>query len=194
MKAIGAALALPLVMAEWLSAGRHSRVIIDDQQRVLWHNPNFSDFLSRSRALKMDRDVIVLSNKREQTALADFMRSESEQQMVIWLSDGSGQPQAVLQGQRLQTPMVSMAFGLRIADGDDYLAADYHDFDKFFGLTRQEAAICRLKLQGKTVQDIVESEGKSNDTVRFHIRNIYRKVGVSSREELFANLRHFLFN
>lgn len=147
-----------------------------------------------TRAIRLERDVLVLTSKKESTALADFIRDETVPVTVIWLNDEADQNRWVLQAQRIKVPSVPLAFGLRIADGKGFLEGDYHAFESFFGFTRQETAICRLKLQGLTVQDIVETEGKSHDTVRFHIRNIYRKVGVSSREELFANLRHFLFS
>lgn len=193
MKTINAALALPLVLAEWLSAGRHARLICDEQQRIAWHNDRFEELLVSTRIVKVDRDHFTLANKKEQATLTDFMRSEGEQLLVMWLADEGRHPDWVLQGQRIHAPMVPTAFGLRIANYVDFLASDYHAFESFFGLTRQEAAICRFILHGKTVQDIVDSNGKSEDTVRFHIRNIYRKVGVSSREKLLAHLRHFQF-
>lgn len=159
-------------MAEWLSTGRHARAICDNQQRILWHNSNFDELLQRTGSLKVERDILSLVHKKEQAALSDFLHDERAHTTVIWLSDWAGQARWVLQGQRIQAPAVPTAFGLRIADNTDFLASDFHNFESFFGLTRQEATICRLELQGKTVQDIVECEGKSHDTVRFHIRNI----------------------
>lgn len=65
---------------------------------------------------------------------------------------------------------------------------------KAFGVGAFAEPRCRLLLQGHTVQEIVEAGSKSPDTIRFHIRNIYQKIGVSSREALFARLRPFLFD
>jgi len=186
-------LMLPLVLSGWLSLGRHGRLICDEQQKVLWHNDQLAQFLPATRAFRIDRDLITITGKKEQTAFQDFIRSGNAD-IVLWLKDENDRPLWALQIQRIMTPGVPTCFGIRFAQTDDFLAADFRHFETFFNLTKQEALICRRKLEGKTVQDIVEIEGKSFDTVRFHIRNIYRKVGVSSREELFANLRLFLFN
>lgn len=55
-----------------------------------------------------------------------------------------------------------------------------------FGLTRTEQRIVARLLQAKDVAEIAALESCAPDTVRTHTRNVYRKLGVSSRSELFA--------
>lgn len=50
-----------------------------------------------------------------------------------------------------------------------------------FGLTRAEAAVLALLVQGLTNKAIAERLYVSVNTVKTHMRNIYRKLGVSSR-------------
>jgi len=189
-----AALALPLILAEWLSTGPHARVICDENQKILWHNWNFKVLLNCGNTVKPDREAFMLTGSREQSALSEFMGKTSPQDTVIWTNDPNGVSKSVLQCQRIDTPIFASAFGIRIADGAISLAEEFRHFESYFNFTKQEAKICRLMLGGRTVQVIVDLEGKSSDTVRFHIRNIYVKVGVSSREALFANLQHFMFS
>lgn len=100
----------------------------------------------------------------------------------------------VLQCRRLEVPRFGSAFGLRFMNASKSLERDFLHFEQTFGMTRQESAICRMLLQGHTVQEIVDAVSKSPDTIRFHVRNIYQKIGVSSREALFASLLPFFFD
>jgi DNA-binding NarL/FixJ family response regulator len=53
-------------------------------------------------------------------------------------------------------------------------------------LTRREAEVLPLLAQGATNRQIAVALGVGVETVRTHARNIYRKLGVSSRSELVA--------
>lgn len=191
---LGLALALPLLLAEWLSASSNPRLICDAQGRVLWHCPNLARWLEGGGAIKLERDCLTLVDKRAQAALTEFLLDPCRPDTAIGFEDGGAGNRSVLQCRRLQVPRCPAAFGLRILSGSRGIEGDFRHFEEDFGLTRQEAAICRLLLHGQTVQDIVESEGRSPDTVRFHVRNVYQKIGVSSREALFAALLPYLFD
>lgn len=186
-------LVLPLIMEEWLSSSRNPSVICDAQQRVLWHSANLLGFLDHVTCIKLDRDSLVLADKRAQAALSRFIQSPDMPTSVIALEGERQTARSILQCRRLGAGSNVNVFGLRIINDDNYRESAVLHFEEYFNLTRQEALICRDLLRGKTVQEIVETTGKSSDTVRFHIRNIYIKIDVSSREALFAKLRLFLF-
>jgi DNA-binding CsgD family transcriptional regulator len=61
--------------------------------------------------------------------------------------------------------------------------------DKVFRLTASEHRILMLMLDGLTAEELSQRLGSSLDTVRTHIRNIYGKLKVTSREGLFSRLR-----
>ncbi|MFN3815124.1 helix-turn-helix transcriptional regulator [Brevundimonas sp.] len=65
------------------------------------------------------------------------------------------------------------------------------DFAPYFDLTRSEAAIVKRLVDGQTPAAVAEQLGLSIETVRTHIRRIYNKLGVSSREQLFAAVASF---
>lgn len=191
---IGLALAMPQLLAEWLSAGCNPRVICDAQQSVLWHCPNLGPWLDQASSIKLERDHLTLNDKRAQTALTEFMLDPRKPDTAIGFEDEKLARRVILQCRRLEVPRFAAAFGLRILADKGGLERNFLHFEQNFGMTRQESAICRMLLQGRTVQEIVDAGSKSPDTIRFHIRNIYQKIGVSSREALFARLRPFLFD
>ena len=55
-------------------------------------------------------------------------------------------------------------------------------------LTRREAEVLSLLQQGRSNAQIALALHVGVETIRTHARNIYRKLGVSSRRELFAPL------
>jgi DNA-binding CsgD family transcriptional regulator len=55
-------------------------------------------------------------------------------------------------------------------------------------LTAREKEICKLFLTELTFKEIASALGISNSGVAFHSQNIYRKLGIQSRTELFVKL------
>ena len=51
-------------------------------------------------------------------------------------------------------------------------------------LTPKEKQVFRLYLEGKHAKEIVEIMGFTNNALKYHNKNIYSKLGVSSRKEL----------
>ncbi len=60
--------------------------------------------------------------------------------------------------------------------------------DRFdsLNLTPREKEIAALLLQGLTIKQIAVSLDIAFDTAKYHIRNLYKKLGIGSRPELFA--------
>ena len=57
-----------------------------------------------------------------------------------------------------------------------------------YGLTPRESEVIVLLAYGRTLSIIARDLQIAKGTARTHIENIYRKLGVSSREELFKLL------
>lgn len=53
-----------------------------------------------------------------------------------------------------------------------------------FDLTRREEEVLALLLQGRTRSEVARELFVSGDTVKTHIRNLYRKTGVAGKDEL----------
>lgn len=69
--------------------------------------------------------------------------------------------------------------------------ARYADFSRAFGFTAAEYQIVKMLVSGQTADLIAERSGSSIGTVRSHIRSIYNKMDVSSREMMFHRLQPF---
>jgi len=65
-----------------------------------------------------------------------------------------------------------------------WAAAQPGPADGLAGLTNTEAGIAELVARGLTNRQIADQTFVSTHTVAFHLRQIYRKLGVTSRVEL----------
>ena len=52
------------------------------------------------------------------------------------------------------------------------------------GFTAREQEITRLLLEGKLIKECAYALGVSEHTIKFHAKNIYRKLGIGGRSEL----------
>ena len=64
------------------------------------------------------------------------------------------------------------------------------DFIKNFSITKREQEIIVELLNGKSNKELAEALFVSEKTIETHLANIYRKVGVKNRLELFSRLQN----
>ena len=64
------------------------------------------------------------------------------------------------------------------------------DFIKDFSITKREQEIIEALLHGKSNKELAEALFVSEKTIETHLANIYRKVGVKNRLELFSRLQN----
>ncbi len=57
-------------------------------------------------------------------------------------------------------------------------------------LTRREQQICRMASEGKSGKEIASVLAISPRTVKFHLTNVYRKLGISNQLELIVKFRN----
>jgi DNA-binding CsgD family transcriptional regulator len=61
--------------------------------------------------------------------------------------------------------------------------------EPFDALTRTERAVCEAVLRGRTYKQIATERGVEPKTVRQHMSHAYRKLGLSSRDQLLRKFR-----
>lgn len=191
---INSGLALGSILSRWLSTGTHARVIFDANYQVIWANEQFLRSKDDYNFWSTERGFFKFIKKKYQSKLEEIVDNFDNLDGFLIASDPDDSRNFAIQVQRIECDRMIDHFGLRIAVYDDYLAPNFKHFQNIYHLTNREVEICYLLLAGKNVPEIATQEDTSQDTVRFHIRNIYMKMNISSREEFFANLRHFLFS
>ena len=83
-------------------------------------------------------------------------------------------------------PWAAQASAELAASGETARRRDATTLDE---LTPQEIQIARQLADGKTTREAAAAIFLSPKTVEYHLRNVYRKLGINSREELAAALK-----
>lgn len=84
-----------------------------------------------------------------------------------------------------------MAFGVTLVSAEVARIRYWADISAVFPLTPSEQRIAKQLFEGLSIQEISEATGAKIETVRTHIRRIYQKTGVASREKLQSVLSPF---
>ena len=71
-----------------------------------------------------------------------------------------------------------------MVDPADRTSLDVQRVGTLLGLTRAESRIAVSLAQGRTIRDIAGETGRSPTTIRWHIRHIFAKLGVSRQVEV----------
>lgn len=97
----------------------------------------------------------------------------------------------ILEIDRLPTRSDRAAIMVAVHFSDGEGGHRWCDFGVVFGLTPAEERIARMLTGGENVEEIAAALLITIETARTHIRRIYNKVGVGSREQLSAILLPF---
>lgn len=182
---------LQTALEAWLMIDRRARMLVDRECSLLWSN---------RRARQLLEEASIFRNRGGRVTFADAGRAE-EFQSFVGNADGkgsvfcaynceAGRP-IVVHARELEIVQWQQTLGLSIHLPGEPLQSDFADYGEFFGLTPAEHRIVALILSGQTAEQIATHNGGSVGTVRTHIRNIYAKLDVSSREGLFSKILPF---
>lgn len=182
---MAAALAL-----NWIEHDLMPRVIVAEDLAVLWSNLAGRSLLAQKRDLEERGGILATVDRSKQPALVRFVTS-AEVAVSSWAFkrfDGDGH--LLFRAQRIDWRGGGM-FGVCFFGSGSEFQIRYADLDTIFGLTRAEHRVLLDMLEGMEADRLSEIHSVSIETTRTHIRNIYAKLQVRSREGLFHRLRPY---
>lgn len=183
------------VAITWLEHAVTPLALLTENQRLLWANAGAQELMARY-ALRVDALGYVKSEVRETNLKVQSVRRQvydALQQRGSW-KNGSVMltfPEIADCRVQLQEMAVrdTVLIGCSILRGGQAI----HDLTANlaqYGLTKTERKVVAMLAQGSTAAEISRANGGSLLTVRTHIKRIYAKMNVNSREKMFARLTH----
>ncbi len=175
----------------WMGHDLMARLIVSDQLVVRWNNPAAKRLIDSVAGLDFAGDKLILQSSVLTDGLRSFVRASGQNttNLCLYVSDGElllctavelgGAPGERLTGLALRStaqPGLLASAALEIA----------------FRLTGAERRVVELMFVGQTAEEVSHKLGTSIGTVRVHIRHIYEKIQVSSREAMFHKLMPFV--
>ncbi|WP_257557407.1 helix-turn-helix transcriptional regulator [Sphingobium sp. CFD-2] len=184
------------IFASWVDADPIPHAIIDRSLRLHWQNRAATALLQHSSELQeQDGRLFALqpANHARLKLFAAHAGSDASSSMVILpVADDylilRGRPIGA-SGRGEQGEQIGiMFFSAKHFIDQSIVSGDVKDI---YRLTNGEYKILSAMMSGMNAEQISGNLEISLETVRTHIRRIYSKTGVRSREALFAQLQPF---
>ena len=174
----------------WLDRQPLPHVMLSKDLTILWVNAKAHTALTDKRDVQSCSSTFTAVHPSHQQDLHDFLIN-STSSLTSWSmprSDGDGR--VIFRALRLEETPSSIIAVTFFGSGSDFQPA-YAELERTFKLTRAQHGVLMDLLGGHDVDAIAQSRQVSVETVRTHIRVIYSKIGVNSREALFHILQPF---
>lgn len=178
---------LAQVALDWLVADVRPRIIVSTALRVRWFNRLALDYLKAQALVHVRAGEIVCKSAATHKLLSDFVCRLDGEVRTLALSDDTRRDVLLLRGWGMLHHGEHVAC-LELGCDREGFVPDYRDLQTVFGLTQAEHRVVLEMLAGKTVTIIAGKLNLSVGTVRTHVKRLYSKIGVTSREELLGRL------
>ena len=186
-----AALAIEELALTWLETDPVGRILVDDELRVLWSNGAAKRCFELDVDLELRDGLLATYNRNHQQGLNNFLANVEEELQTYCVPCEDRDGHFLFRARQVAAHSGHRYLGVTFHRSGRNFIARYADLREAFQLTPSELKILDQMLDGSTADEISSAVGLSIDTVRSHIRNIYTKVGVKSRERLFARLHAY---
>jgi DNA-binding CsgD family transcriptional regulator len=175
---------------QWVSMDLPDRILVDRQGKVLWCR------ILNAMMECDDDDTVSLKRVRVGGTLPTGLLTP------ILLAGTLAQPGqsrvALVERKDIRKNIVARVvplgqdktgpFGITVSSRQGFSSDTRMDLKRIWDLSPSESRILSLTFQGLTVHEVSDITALSVETVRTHIRHVYTKVGVNSRESLFATI------
>lgn len=175
-----------LYLSAWFDSFFAPSVIVTLDLQLVWMNGAGEKLLARGAPFCTVGDRLACADKTQTAELRAFVEGLNLS-TAIWACPNEAGGHLLVRGEGLRPTNAEPAAALIFVPADTapegYVWAD---LGEVFGLTRAEVAIVKRFVGGERADEMAEALGVTIETVRTHIRRIYNKLGINSREHLFS--------
>lgn len=171
----------------WNDENSGSHLVIEDNLRIRWISPCAEELIGRSEFVRIRQNRLSVGSFENTQLFRTLITTSNGEAVSLCLPDGydnhivcTAVALANEKGRRLTSVTVKLTVETPPFDGT-MLASAFH-------LTAAEKAIIEAMVAGKTAEQVSQERESSLGTVRVHIRHIYEKLSVNSREALFHKI------
>lgn len=175
---------------EWLDRDPAPRLILGRDLSIRWRNHSATAFLQDDPGICLGDDMLRVEGRANQERLVTFMATVVSGSLYLhweerddFLLFRAEHLPASIDGQTLAVTVSSRRWVEN--------TIRFSDLEVAFRLTPREVEIVTLLAQGNNVVSIGVHVDCAMETVRRHVKNIYTKIGVSTREELLNRVYPF---
>ena len=168
---------------------RVGRLLLGSHRRILWASHSVAVFLASGSPLRSNGGCLAANGRSNQTRLDALLEQagRDDRRHDAFLAHTEGEPATIIvQAKGCMGGEGRVALQLRDLRADTPL--ELPDFASLYGLTPCEQRTLSLILNGLSVTDVAAKLHKSVLTVRTHVKRAYAKLGIGTKEQLFATI------
>ncbi len=171
---------------------RKARLIVDRAMKLIWANGAAYDLLTQGSPIALaDNGSVIARQEQLRGRIEQAMRSPVEESLFMIEGGGDMGSDLLVRLERLPESGAKGHFGLQLIRHAPPPGGWSETLAGHFQLTRKQTEVLTRMISGESSEDIGKAMGISVETVRTHVRDVYAKLRVSSREELFVRVRPF---
>lgn len=166
-----------------------AKLVTDESGRVVWTSPGADRVTSDNACIGIENGQLYGRTRCSDSVLRELFSSVRivDRPVEKLLATSAEEiPQLFVRAEACRSNGAHLtAFTIRRLDRD---VRDIPDLHRLYGLTKTEQQIVRQMIQGQSVREIAAEMHKSVLTVRTHVKRIYTKLNVGSKEQLFSRV------
>mgnify|MGYP000875183936 CR=1 FL=1 len=175
----------------WRAAHRLPRFIADLDGRLIWGSAAFLRSVAVGDMIGLDKQRLTFPDPAMSASFLAFVNGLGPDP-AVWLARAPETDAHVLFRCVLVEPAnCPSGIACTVYDNRDPDLVVWADFASQFRLTPSEARISRRLMAGVTLVRAATHLGITTGTAKSHLRRIYAKLAVSSREEFYGRLLPF---
>ena len=165
---------------------------------VVHVNPAAQEMLSSGRILNITSGRLATKRKLETQALEQLVAQAArpfdatEKPHMIGLKDRADHVVMVVSARTVKITDDKILVCVRVADLNHRPQANRNLLAEIFSLTRMEARVAEMVLNGNPTAEISTDLGISAETVRSHIKAVLRKFNVGTQAQMVGHALHAL--
>lgn len=168
-----------------------ARMLTDRKGRLVWLNEAARTLLNENGCVGLAAGVLTSVGDQVRPRFPDVLADIGDETQAFVAFDGAGEPRLVITGRAIRSDSgVMCGLNLRAAHEGPSLSGAL--LRQAFGLTAAEQTIVLAMMAGRKSESIARHGNQSMETVRTHIRHIYAKMQINSREAMFSRLSRYL--
>jgi DNA-binding CsgD family transcriptional regulator len=173
----------------WLDAQGMAVVVLSRDLAVVWSSRAVQETLSPEGPVMLRDGYLAGATRGHQNQLAGLLdRAAVGAAAADMFDHAEPERRLIVSIRALDGAMMRFGASVRRERREIVLP----DLTGAFGLTNAEQLIVRRLMQGWSATDVADDLGAALLTVRTHIKRAYAKLGVHSKEQLFAKLLAFV--
>lgn len=171
----------------WCAGHRTPAAMVRRDGGLIWANDAATAFLNDRNHFGVRGDKLVPVDPIQANDFREFLERDGVGPTTWIGQEESGNLVVVMEVIPGENGVRGLSFHRGGADATYFWA----NFGPVLGLTGSEARIAQKLVDGNRAGRIADDIGIGLETVRTHVRRIYNKLGINSREELFSRLSEF---